>query len=71
MGTSLEGSEDIMIPDKTVLVIGNEAHGMSADILAVCDTKVRIPMYGMAESLNASVAAGVLMYMIKGFIKGH
>lgn len=71
MGTSLEGSEEIIVPEKTVLVIGNEAHGMSDEMLSVCNTKVRIPMYGKAESLNASVAAGILMYMIKGFIKGH
>ena len=43
-------------------VIGNEGHGLSGDVLQACDASVYIPMAGDAESLNASVAAAVLMW---------
>ena len=49
---------------KNVLVIGNEANGISDEMLAVCDKKLTIPMPGGTESLNASVAAALLMYEI-------
>ena len=68
MGTDLDGTEEVPAHEKTVLVIGNEAHGMSGDILSACDDRVRIPMYGKAESLNAAVAAGILMYKLKSRI---
>ena len=48
-----------------VLVIGNEQKGMSKSVKDACDFKVHIPMYGKVQSLNASVAAGVLMYEIQ------
>ena len=44
------------------VVIGNEGHGLSREMLEVCCEKVYIPMAGNAESLNASVAASVLMW---------
>ena len=43
-------------------VIGNEGKGISEDIINAVDFKVKIPMPGQAESLNASVAASVLVY---------
>ena len=43
-------------------VIGNEGHGLSERVLEACDASVYIPMAGDAESLNASVAAAVLMW---------
>ena len=43
-------------------VIGNEGHGLSPRMLQACCEKVYIPMAGNAESLNASVAASVLMW---------
>lgn len=45
-------------------MIGNEARGLSSQAASLCDQWVKIPMPGMAESLNASVAAGVLMYEV-------
>lgn len=51
---------------KYAVVIGNEANGISEDILKSCDQRIKIPIYGQAESLNASVAAGILMYHIAG-----
>jgi len=49
-------------PEKTCLVIGSEASGISQQILNLADERVRIPIFGKAESLNASVAAGVFLY---------
>lgn len=49
-------------PGKTVIVIGNEANGLSDEMLEACDVCLTIPMPGKAESLNASVAAAILIY---------
>ena len=46
------------------LVIGNEGSGVSRLVKEKCDYVVSIPMMGQIESLNASVAAGVLAYEI-------
>ena len=46
------------------LVIGNEGEGVSALTLEICDQTVSIPMSGAMDSLNASVAAGILMYAV-------
>lgn len=50
---------------KICLVIGNEANGISENIVRSCDRKVTIPMSGNMESLNAAVSAGILMYELK------
>lgn len=50
---------------KTCLVIGNEARGVSDKTLNICTDKISVPMYGKAESLNAAVAAGILIYKIR------
>ena len=47
---------------KKIIVIGNEANGVSKEIQDMADEKAKIPMLGRTESLNASVAAGVVMY---------
>jgi TrmH family RNA methyltransferase len=44
------------------LIIGNEAHGVSPEIAALADEKLYIPIKGRAESLNAAVAAGIMIY---------
>lgn len=51
---------------KTALIVGNEGAGIQDSLLDIVDTLVYIPIYGKAESLNVSVAAGVLMYYING-----
>lgn len=52
------------------LIIGNEGNGVSENCLKVSDKIIKIPMPGGAESLNASVAAGICMYeVMKGTIK--
>lgn len=64
VATSLSGTENIYEIDynKKVIVIGNESKGVSKDILDVADMKVKIPMIGKTESLNAGVATGVMLY---------
>lgn len=48
--------------DQVALIIGNEAHGVSPEIAALADEKLYIPIKGRAESLNAAVAAGIMIY---------
>jgi TrmH family RNA methyltransferase len=48
--------------DPVALVIGNEAGGLSVDLVATLDTGVTIPMVGRSESLNVSVSAAVLCF---------
>ena len=46
------------------LVIGSEEDGISRIVLENCDFAVSLPMVGQIESLNASVAAGIMMYKV-------
>ncbi|MFU8794396.1 MAG: TrmH family RNA methyltransferase [Dethiobacteria bacterium] len=48
----------------TALIVGNEAGGISENILDISDLRVTIPLKGEVESLNAAVAAGVLLFEI-------
>lgn len=50
---------------KTALILGNEANGVQKELMSLADKRVTIPIYGKAESLNVSVAAGVLMYYLQ------
>lgn len=64
VGTDMNG-EDFKCIDyrgKTVIVIGNEGKGMSDLVRKNCDFIASIPMYGDVNSLNASVAAGLMIY---------
>ncbi len=45
-----------------MLVLGNEARGLSPDVAAQIDAWAKLPIVGKAESLNVAVAGGVLMY---------
>ena len=46
-------------------LIGNEGNGLTDELTALADTYIRIPMEGQVESLNAAIAAAVLMYEVK------
>jgi len=46
----------------TVIVVGNELQGVSPEIAELADKRVVIPMFGMVQSLNVSVATGVILY---------
>jgi RNA methyltransferase, TrmH family len=50
----------------TILLLGSEQKGLSAEQIAVCDETLSLPMRGRASSLNLSVAAGILLYALKG-----
>jgi len=47
---------------KSAIVIGNEGNGVSKEILDLADKKIKIPMPGKTESLNAAVATGIILY---------
>lgn len=47
---------------KKVILIGNEANGVKKEIQELADEKIKIPMLGKTESLNASVATGIILY---------
>lgn len=47
---------------KVAIVVGNEANGVSKEIQDMSDEKIKIPMLGKTESLNVSVATGVVLY---------
>ncbi len=46
----------------TLILMGNEQAGLPPDLAAVCDVNVKIPMRGRADSLNLSVATGIMIY---------
>ena len=67
-GADMEGEDfhRVSFAPKSCLIIGNEGKGLSHIIEESCDYIVSIPMYGKVNSLNASVAAGILIYeMVK------
>lgn len=67
VGTSLEDSvdyRDIDYNGKIALIIGNEGSGLSKLVSKKCDFLAKIPMYGTTNSLNASVAAGIMIYEV-------
>ncbi|GAB7052210.1 RNA methyltransferase [Catenuloplanes indicus JCM 9534] len=47
---------------RTMWIFGSEAHGLSDAVLAAADHRVKVPMYGRAESLNLAAAAAVCLY---------
>ena len=53
--------------DKNIIVVGNEANGVSAEVLKICDKSIKIPIFGKAESLNAAVAAALMLYKVREF----
>ena len=61
----LRGKAEMPNKGEVCLVIGNEARGIRKETEALCDYLVKINIYGEAESLNAAVAAGILLYRIK------
>lgn len=65
IGADMDGSTDYFhssLTEPIVLVIGSEGRGMSHLVKETCDVLVQIPMFGHVNSLNASVAAALLMY---------
>ena len=68
VGTSLNTSNDyleVAYEKPCFLLIGNEQQGLPASYEAECDTLVKIPMAGRADSLNAAVAAAVMAFAVE------
>ncbi len=57
-----ELTDDGTLARPTAWLFGSEAHGLPDTVLAAADTRVRVPIYGQAESLNLAVAAGICLY---------
>jgi len=69
-----DGSGDTLLGDVDLArshawVMGNEAWGLEPDVRAACDTVVRVPIYGKAESLNLAMAATLCLYQSAGLQK--
>ena len=67
VGTSLRATRDYRAPRyeaPTFILVGNEAHGLSAEHEAACDLLVKLPMLGKADSLNAAIATAVVAYEV-------
>ena len=65
IGTLLTASHDFRAaPYRTpnLILMGNEQQGLPPDLAATCDLNVKIPMRGRADSLNLSIATGVMIY---------
>lgn len=62
--TSLQTSKSFYDVDysKKVIIIGNEANGVEKQVQDIADYKVKIPMLGKTESLNAAVSTGIMLY---------
>ncbi|SKA89040.1 RNA methyltransferase, TrmH family [Caloramator quimbayensis] len=66
-GASLDAQKyiyDIDFKKKSAIIIGNEANGIPESHFEYVDEKIKIPMIGSAESLNASIAAGIIIYEV-------
>lgn len=65
MATTLENAANYCSFDLTcpvVIVFGNEGNGISAEVLALADGKMKIPIFGKAESLNVGAAAAIILF---------
>jgi len=62
---------EYMCPERLVLLLGEERHGITPDILTLCDDVLEIPMLGMKESLNVSVATGIALYALTNSHKNN
>jgi len=51
-------------PTKIALILGEEVHGITDDLVEQCDDLIEIPMVGLKESFNVSVAAGIALFAL-------
>ena len=71
MATTLEGKpvHKLEKRNEAILIMGNEANGISDDVLKLANEKITIQGYGEAESLNAAVATGIVLFSLKEISK--
>jgi tRNA G18 (ribose-2'-O)-methylase SpoU len=55
------------VPDRAVILFGNEAHGLEPGLVKICDRRVTIPMHSSADSLNVAVAAALILHEFCNF----
>jgi 23S rRNA (guanosine2251-2'-O)-methyltransferase len=60
---------DFEVPHRAVFVLGSESQGLSAEVSALLDGRLSIPMHGAVESLNVAVAAGLVCYAARGMLR--
>jgi 23S rRNA (guanosine2251-2'-O)-methyltransferase len=60
---------DLVPPHRAVFVLGSESQGLSPDVATALDDRLSIPMAGPVESLNVAVAAGLVCYAARGWLK--
>ena len=68
-GTLLSATTDYRAADyrrPTLVLMGSEQAGLPPELAAACDVTVKIPMRGRADSLNLSVATGIMIYAVTG-----
>ena len=61
---AVQNYTESVLDGPVAIVMGSEDEGVSSDLLRICDDMVRIPLLGSIDSLNVSVAAGVLIYEV-------
>lgn len=74
VGTSARATTTLRELDwsgETVLIVGNETHGLSQAYRGMCDAMVSIPMQGSATSLNVAVATSIALYEISAHRRAH
>lgn len=65
IGASLKGgpmAADEALPERVIVFMGNEQSGLNAEMEQACDSLVKLPMRGRADSLNLAVATAVMLY---------
>ncbi len=68
VGTELSATMDFRSAtyrSPTLLVMGSEGPGLSAELAAVCSRRVKVPMAGHLDSLNLAVATALMLYEIR------
>lgn len=66
LNEAAKGFQEVAPAENLALLMGNEGQGVAKELLALTDQNLYIPIYGQAESLNVGVAAGILMYHLRG-----
>lgn len=54
--------KEMVLQNKNAIIFGNEGNGVSKELLDISNQTVKIPIYGIAESLNVAIASGIILY---------
>ncbi len=65
-GKDSQAIDEVNLSGPLALVVGSEGQGMRKLVSQSCDLRVRLPMHGQIESLNAAVAGSIVLYMAEG-----